>query len=414
MQNFYDMKRYSVLYVDDEEMALKYFEKTFGREFNIITANNAADGLRIVEEKGDQLGVLITDQRMPGEKGVHLLERARQLRPRLVRMLITAYADFGVTVDAVNLGSIFRYISKPLQVEDMRNTLHRAMEYYILQQERDELLREKLSVLQNVLISDRVISLGVLASGVGRNLRNPLQAVQSFLELTPGRLRPVNPDQDRLRDPAFWRDFHDQITSRINQVGSLLGDLEGVDASSNASFNPGPIIEESATTRKAAATAKGVELTSQVDAALPEVTGDAGAFRKLVALLLDSALTADEAADKATLSVKATTTEGGAKAVSIVYTDNGPGLSIDALRSVFDPFFDSPEGLHPSAVNLMGVHFLAHHLGGSVSSGAAQGGLNLEVIVPVSTEGLKAFTTRDFVSKVLMNDALWERLLPIH
>ena len=115
MQNQYDLKRYAVLYVDDEEMALKYFEKSFGKEFRILTANNAADGLKIIEQHGDEIGVLLSDQRMPGEKGVQLLERARQLRPRLVRMMVTAYADFGVTVDAVNLGSIFRYVSKPIQ-----------------------------------------------------------------------------------------------------------------------------------------------------------------------------------------------------------------------------------------------------------------------------------------------------------
>jgi two-component system probable response regulator PhcQ len=413
MHNFYDMKRYTVLYVDDEEMALKYFEKTFGREFKILTANNAADGLRIIEEKGDELGVLITDQRMPGEKGVHLLERARQMRPRLVRMLITAYADFGVTVDAVNLGSIFRYISKPLQVDDMRNTLHRAMEFYILQQERDELLREKLSVLQNMLISDRVISLGVLASSVSRNLNNPLHAVQSFLELTPGRLRPVDTAQDRLRDPLFWRDFHDQISVRLNQVGSLLGDLQDVGAATGASINPGAIVEEAATAKKDAAAAKGVELTTQVDSSAPAVNVDAGTFRKLVDLLLDAALTADTPGTKATISVKPAPAQGGASAVTLQYQDNGPGLSIDALRSVFDPFYDSPEGLHPSAVALLGAHLIAHHLGGSITSGES-GGLNLEVTVPVSAEGAKAFTTRDFVSKVLMNDSLWERLLPIH
>ncbi|RBP44398.1 response regulator receiver domain-containing protein [Roseimicrobium gellanilyticum] len=413
MHNFYDMKRYSVLYVDDEEMALKYFEKTFGREFNIITANNAADGLKIIEERGDELGVLITDQRMPGEKGVHLLERARQLRPRLVRMLITAYADFGVTVDAVNLGSIFRYISKPLQVDDMRNTLHRAMEYYILQQERDELLREKLSVLQNVLITDRVISLGVLASGVGKNLNNPLHAVQSFLELTPGRLRPVETDQTRLRDPQFWRDFHDQISNRVNQVGSLLGEVQS-DGGASTSFNPGSIVEEAAAAKKAAASAKGVELATQIDASSPAVTGDAGAFRKLVDLLIDSALTADASGSQASISVKPVAAQDGTKAVAIQYADNSPGLSIDALRSVFDPFFDRPEGLHPSAVNLLGAHLLAHHLGGNITSGPTNGGLNLVVTLPVSSEGVKPFTTRDFVSKVLMNDSLWERLLPIH
>ena len=54
------------------------------------TAISAAEGLKLIEQHGEDIGVLLSDQRMPGEKGVQLLERARQLRPRLVRMMITA------------------------------------------------------------------------------------------------------------------------------------------------------------------------------------------------------------------------------------------------------------------------------------------------------------------------------------
>lgn len=414
MHHFYDMKRYAVLYVDDEEMALKYFEKSFGREFRILTASNAADGLKIIEEQGDELGVLITDQRMPGEKGVHLLERARQLRPRLVRMLITAYADFSVTVDAVNLGSIFRYISKPLQVEDMRNTLNRAMEYYILQQERDELLREKLSVLQNMLITDRVISLGVLATAVGKNLRNPLQAVQSFLELTPGRLHAVSAEHDRLRDPAFWRDFHDQIVKRVSQVGSLVGDLPGDQPSTSASVDTGAAIANAITAAQSQFAGKGVTLQSEVPGGLPGLKADPATVQKLVELLLLSGLTAESPGTAATLSAQPVDKAGTPAGVQITYADNSPGLSTEALRSVFDPFYERSEGLHPSAVHLMGAHFLAHHLGGKITSPAGGKGLTLTVTLPLDAEGSEAFTSRDFIGKVLMNDALWERLLPIH
>lgn len=155
-------------------MALKYFQKSFGNDFRILTASSAAEGMRLIQERGDEIGVLLTDQRMPGEKGLQLLERARQLRPRMVRMMITAYADFGVTVDAVNQGNIFRYIAKPIQIEDMRNTLMRALEYFLLQRERDELLLEKLSVVQSMIVTDRIISLGVLAAGLSHHLRNPI------------------------------------------------------------------------------------------------------------------------------------------------------------------------------------------------------------------------------------------------
>ena len=181
MQTDYDYRRYAVLYVDDEEMALKYFEKTFGKDFRVITADNAATGQRILEEQGDKIAVLLTDQRMPGEKGVELLQRARRQFPGIIRMLITAYADFGVTVDAVNLGNIFRYVAKPLQVEDMRTTMQRAIEFYSVQRERDDLLAEKLSMLHNVIIADRVVSMGVLASGLSNSVRNVYDAVEGFL-----------------------------------------------------------------------------------------------------------------------------------------------------------------------------------------------------------------------------------------
>ena len=79
MQPLYDYKRFAVLYVDDEEKSLKYFTRAFSDQFRILTASNAQDGLRLLEKHKDDIGLLMTDQRMPGEKGVWLLERARQV-----------------------------------------------------------------------------------------------------------------------------------------------------------------------------------------------------------------------------------------------------------------------------------------------------------------------------------------------
>src|SRR5512137_239862 len=90
MQSLYDYKKFIVLYVDDEEKSLKYFARAFADQFRILTAPNAQDGLRLLEEHKDDIGLLMTDQRMPGEKGVWLVEKARQLRPRIIRILATA------------------------------------------------------------------------------------------------------------------------------------------------------------------------------------------------------------------------------------------------------------------------------------------------------------------------------------
>src|SRR5438034_11743351 len=113
MQHLYDYKKHALLYVDDEEKSLKYFTRAFSDQFRIYTAANAQDGFKLLEQHQDNIGLLMTDQRMPGEKGVWLLEKARQLRPRIIRMLALAYSDMDHAVARVNSGAIYKYITKP-------------------------------------------------------------------------------------------------------------------------------------------------------------------------------------------------------------------------------------------------------------------------------------------------------------
>src|SRR5437867_6011072 len=137
MENFYDYKKYTILYVDDEEKSLKYFTRAFDSQFRILTASNAQDGLKLLEEHKDDLGLLMTDQRMPGEKGVWLLEKARQLRPRIIRILATAYSDMDAAIAAVNTGAIYKYVTKPWDPVELSNTLKRGLEFFMVQHERD-------------------------------------------------------------------------------------------------------------------------------------------------------------------------------------------------------------------------------------------------------------------------------------
>jgi len=58
-------------------MSLTSFTRAFEDQFTIFTASNARDGLKILEERQHEIGVLMTDQKMPGEKGIWLLEKAR-------------------------------------------------------------------------------------------------------------------------------------------------------------------------------------------------------------------------------------------------------------------------------------------------------------------------------------------------
>ncbi len=414
----HDYKRYCILYVDDEEMSLKYFQKSFGNDFTVITASSAAEGMRIIQERGDDIGVLLTDQRMPGEKGLQLIERARQLRPSMVRMMITAYADFGVTVDAVNNGNIFRYISKPIQVEDMRNTLRRALEFFLLQRERDELLLEKLSVVQNMIVADRIISLGVLAAGLSQRLRNPLDAVRTFLHQTPAKLRYEELDTNRLRDPAFWRDFHAQVMAHAHQVSELVNHLDGIATTDTTTvetvIDPLLIIQIALSNAKPRLEAKKVNLLVDLPAELPALQAEPPRFARMFELLLEDELV--NLPEGSTIHFKAQIQTVAGSPVSILFTlsDDGLGMPKDAQRSVFDPFTSRDAAGQQFGLNLLGVFFLAHHYGGSVRATDNEGkGATYLVEIPVAPAqpSSTSVSSQEFVTKVLVNESLWEKLL---
>ena len=225
MKGLYDYKKFAVLYVDDEEKSLKYFTRAFEDQFRILTAANALDGLKLLEEHKDDLGLLITDQRMPGEKGVWLLEKARQLRPRIIRMLATAFSDMEAAVAAVNSGAIYKYITKPWDPPQLESTLKRGLEFFIVQRERDQLLKEKMSVLHNMMIADRIVSLGLLAAGLSHHIRNSLVAVKTFLDLAPSKLKEEDLDLNSLRNPDFWKEYYQNVQGQIEKINHMLKDL---------------------------------------------------------------------------------------------------------------------------------------------------------------------------------------------
>src|SRR5215468_11075496 len=225
MTNLYDYKKFAVLYVDDEEKSLKYFVKAFEDQFRILTAINAQEGLKLLERHKDDIGLLMTDQRMPGEKGVWLLEKARQLKPQIIRILATEYSDMDAAIAAVNTGAIYKYVTKPWDPPQLENTLKRGLEFFIVQRERDQLLREKMSVLHNMMIADRIVSLGLLAAGLSHHIRNSLVAVKTFLDLAPAKLQEENLDLSGLRNPDFWKDYYQNVQSQIEKINNMLKDL---------------------------------------------------------------------------------------------------------------------------------------------------------------------------------------------
>ncbi|MBI3597303.1 MAG: response regulator, partial [Nitrospirae bacterium] len=116
-----EFRRYPVLYVDDEPLALETFRLQFKEDFTVHTSQNGEEAMRSLRE--NEIAVILTDQRMPRLSGVELLKQVKEQHPDTVRMLITAYSDMDVVIEAINQGNVYRYITKPYNEDDLRNTI---------------------------------------------------------------------------------------------------------------------------------------------------------------------------------------------------------------------------------------------------------------------------------------------------
>ncbi len=164
-----------VLYVDDDRANLIVFEATFKSEFAILTASGGTEALGLLS-RHDDIGVLLTDERMPGMSGTQLAERAAKLRPDVIRILVTAYSDLETVVDAVNLGHVHQYLRKPWDATEMRTHLRDALELFATRRRLAEMERRMREV-------ERVYSLGVVAASVVHELRNPMSVIAGYVDL---------------------------------------------------------------------------------------------------------------------------------------------------------------------------------------------------------------------------------------
>lgn len=115
--------RQTVVYVDDEELARKYFARAAGNDYEVLLADGADEAVSILRREGTRVAILVTDFRMPGRHGGDLLRLVSREYPHIVRILVTAYADRNALLGVVDSGEVFQILEKPLGVGRVREVL---------------------------------------------------------------------------------------------------------------------------------------------------------------------------------------------------------------------------------------------------------------------------------------------------
>ncbi len=151
------MKRVKILVIDDDESLRRVLEYNLAQEgYAVLTAASGEQGLELLKKEGADL--VVTDVRMAGMDGLHVLQQAHKLDPNIQVIILTAFGTIEMAVEAMKAGA-FHYISKPFNRDELKLTLRKALQLKDL--ERENLaLRQELRArigLDNIIADSRLM-----------------------------------------------------------------------------------------------------------------------------------------------------------------------------------------------------------------------------------------------------------------
>jgi signal transduction histidine kinase len=335
-----------LLVVDDEPDLVQSVQDLLRFDYRVLGATRASEGLAIMEH--EHVHIVMSDQRMPEMSGVELLSRVKELHPATIRLLFTAYSDLTAVIDAINEGNVYRYISKPWEVEDLKATLRQACDFYRLQEERHSLLQE-------------VQAKNAQLETANADLRRANELKKAFIKVASHELRTPLTILLGLADQALrisdtqpelhaWMERIQlagvRLNERVDQMVKLLHAERFERTLQPQQVELAALVRSAAQEVSHFSVLRKQELKLLIADDLGSVHVEPDKIRDSLVQLLINAIkftpnggTIRVSAARINLPSPARSGAGGEGRVQIAVRDTGMGIAPESLARIFDPFF---------------------------------------------------------------------------
>jgi signal transduction histidine kinase len=377
-----------VLIVDDDVGNLDVLRAFLDGDYVVHEALSAEVALALLEV--ERFDVIVCDQRMPGMTGIDLLTFARERFPDVAGILLTAFTDTPVLVDAINRARVFRHMHKPWEPEDLLGAVAQASAMVherrlnarlleLLAARTDELkgaLDQLRETQHKMLHLDRLGTIGRLTAGVTHDLRNTLGGLTLLESLFEAQQ--VSP---RLMAP-----LRVGVAATRHLMTTLATVHEFAAGSLSLRADPtelGGVVRDALVLAGLEMEQRRSRCETRIAADLPLVRCDRARILQVLVNLLRNAMQSTEAPQ--VIQVEATESAGG---VVIAVQDQGPGVAPGIASRLFDPF-ESTKGAQGLGMGLYMCRLIMEQHGGSIRSVAPVPpgvGARFEIDLPKGTD----------------------------
>jgi len=327
----------NVLFVDDEVNILNSLRRLFITEtYDIATTSSLDEAWAILAR--EKIKVIVSDQRMPGMMGVELLKQVKAKHPDTIRILFTGYTDFQAAEEAINLGEVYRFISKPWNTTDLKATIKQALAHYDLVITNRQLFEDTKRQNAELEILNRKFKAMYEAqreftSTVSHELRTPLAAIMMAIDIIlSGTAGDTTEQQKNFLGMA--KNNIDRLSRLINDVLDLAR-LESGRVGLNIQMNDlHRVVKDVGVMQKGVANKKGLSFQLKLDETVPSLPFDQDKLAQVLNNLLNNAI---KFTDQGGVMV-ATNYRRDGNHVEVSVADTGPGIQAEDVPKLFQKF----------------------------------------------------------------------------
>lgn len=339
-----DHSRGHLLIVDDEEQVLNTLRRQFQHDYVVYTAHDANRACAILNET--PIDVVISDQRMSGMPGSEFLRCVSDAHPEVVRLLLTGYTDLQAVIDSVNQGSIYRYITKPWDPDDLASAVRMAFS-------RHELIARNRRLMDDLVEANRTLEARVaertaeleqanqqllvsieeknrLLGMAAHDLRTPIAVIRGFIDLVA----------DPRTPPEDFSEFVDIIRATLHDMLTLLNSLLDLSAIESGKVqllltctDVTEFVERVVRLQRVLGAQKNIRVETVIEPGLPAFPFDRVRIEQVLNNLFSNAFKFSHGDTTVTLSVRR-----AGDSIEFSVADQGIGVPPEEIDRVFREF----------------------------------------------------------------------------
>jgi len=327
-------------------------------DYQVATAESLTEGLGLA--KDDQWDVVILDRKLPDGNAEDFLPRFKMQAGRATFVIITAYADLNGVMSALRHG-VDDYLLKPFNPDLLRKTFERIA---VLKEARQKALR-----------AERLAAIGQMVTGLTHESRNALQRCQACLEMLEMEVGENPTALDLIR----------RAQRAQEQLNQLFDEVRGYAAPILLERTPctlSTVWHEAWENLSAQREGRGATLRESGLLAHSEVRLDRFRMVQVFRNLLENSLSACKGEVEISIHCSRATLESG-DAIQISFRDNGPGLSPEQKRRIFEPFYTTKT--HGTGLGMAIAQRIVEAHGGTIRIGdGAAPGAEIVLVLPAA------------------------------